>query len=135
MCVFLFAAGHETTLSLVGNALFALMQNRSELARLEQDWSLTESAIEETLRYESPIQIITRLAGQDMEPGGSGCAKGTAIILMLGAANRDPLQFSDPDRFDIGRKNNKHLAFGWGIHFCLGAPLARVEGRLPLKHC
>lgn len=133
LCVFLFAAGHETTLSLVGNALFVLMQNRSERTRLVNDWGLTESAIEETLRYESPIQIITRVAGQDLELRGRSVHKGQQLILVLGAANRDPEQFSEPDRYDIGRKHNKHIAFGWGIHFCLGAPLARVEGQIAVK--
>ena len=91
------------------------------------------TAVEELLRYESPIQIDTRLMSEDVELDDQLLAKGQAIMLMRGAANRDPDQFPDPERLDVGRKDNRHLAFGWGIHFCLGAPLARVEAQVTVR--
>ncbi len=132
LSVFLYVAGHETTVGLLINGLLALMQHPGELERLQNDWSLVDSTIEECLRYESPIQIDTRLVVKDVEIRGQKIREGDAIVLMLAAANRDPGQFPDPDRFDITRKDNRHLAFGYGIHFCLGAPLARLEARLAL---
>ena len=133
LCVFLFAAGHETTVSLIANGMLSLLQNRGELERLRRDPSLMETAVEEFLRYESPIQVDTRLIAEDVELRGRCLRKGQPVIMVRAAANRDPAQFPDPDRFDVGRQNNKHLAFGWGIHFCLGAPLARIESRIAVK--
>ena len=133
LCVFLFVAGFETTVSLISNGMLLLLQNRAELERLRSDPSLMETAIEEFLRYESPIQVDTRLISEDVELRGRSLRKGQAVMMVRGAANRDPAQFPDPDRFDVGRQNNRHVAFGWGIHFCLGAPLARVEARIAVK--
>jgi pimeloyl-[acyl-carrier protein] synthase len=133
LCVFLFSAGEETTVSLIGNAMFLLMQNRDELERLKKQPELIRSAIEEFLRYESPIQVLIRVAARDIEIRNRCIRKGQAVILVQGSANRDPAQFPDPDRLDIGRSDNRHVAFGWGIHFCLGAPLARIEGQIAIK--
>ena len=133
LCVFLFVAGFETTVSLISNGMLLLLQNRGELERLRSDPSLMETAIEEFLRYESPIQLDTRLISEDVELRGRSLRKGQAVIMVRAAANRDPAQFPDPDRFDVGRQNNRHVAFGWGIHFCLGAPLARVEARIAVR--
>ena len=132
LCVFLFAAGHETTVSLIANAMVSLFQNPGELERLRSDPSLMKTAVEEFLRYEPPIQIDTRLMVEDVELRGRTIRKGDAVMLVRAAANRDPEQFPDPDRLDIGRQNNTHLTFGQGIHTCLGAPLARIEGQVAL---
>jgi len=130
MCVFLFVAGHETTVSLLGNGMLALLRFPGELEKLRHDPSLMESALEEFLRFESPVQQNTRLAVDDLEIGGQHINKGQGVLLMLSAANHDPAQFPDPDRLDIARPDNRHLAFGYGIHFCLGAPLARLEAEI-----
>ena len=132
LSVFLYVAGHETTVGLLSNGLLALVQHPGELERLRNDWTLIDSAVEECLRYESPIQLDTRLAIADVELRGRQIRDGDAVVFMLGAANRDPEQFADPDRFDITRKDNRHLAFGYGMHFCLGAPLARLEAKLAI---
>lgn len=133
LSVFLFIAGHETTVSLLGNGLLALLQNPGELARLRREPALMAPAVEEFLRYESPIQIATRLPTEDLELRGKKIRKGQTVVLMLGAANRDPERFAAPDRLDLGRQENKHTAFGWGSHFCLGAPLARIETQIALR--
>ena len=133
LSVFLFVAGFETTVSLIANGMLSLLRNRSELERLRSDPSLMKTAVEEFLRYESPIQVDTRLAAEDVDLGGRHIQKGQPVMMVRAAANRDPAQFPDPDRIDVGRQNNKHLAFGWGIHFCLGAPLARVEAQIAVK--
>ena len=130
LIVFVFDAGHDTTASFIANGVLSLLRNPTEMTKLRQDPTLMESAIEEFLRYESPIQFDTRLATANLEIGGKRIREGQTVILSRGAANRDPEQFPDPDRLDVGRQENKHLAFGWGAHFCLGAPLARVEGRI-----
>ena len=122
--------GQETTTNLIGNGLLALMQNPEELSRLRSDPSLVPAAVEELLRYESPIQYTIRLAPEDLELGGKLIRKRQAVIAMLGAANHDPARFPDPDRLDVTRKDNRHLAFGWASHYCFGAPLARVEGQI-----
>ena len=109
--------------------MLALLRNPDQLDRLKNCPELVGSAIEEFLRYESPLQIMPRVARSDIEIRNRTIRTGQAVILSLGSANRDPAQFPDPDRLDIGRRNNRHLAFGWGIHFCLGAPLARVEAQ------
>jgi pimeloyl-[acyl-carrier protein] synthase len=125
--------GQETTTNLIGNGLLTLLRNPGELARLRADPALMPSAIEELLRYESPIQYTTRLAPADEELGGKLIRKRQAVIALMGAANRDPEQFPDPDRLDIARQDNRHMAFGWAAHYCFGAPLARIEGQIALS--
>lgn len=132
-CIFLLNAGHETTTSFVGNAISLLLNNPGEHRRLIGDPSLIATAVEETLRMESPLQIGNRLAGEDITlPSGARVAKGTYIHTSIAAANRDPEIFGDPDRFDISRKPNPHIAFITGIHVCLGASLARMEGKIAI---
>ena len=147
-------AGHITTVNLIGNSIFSLLENPQELKRLQQNKnSLIKPAIEETLRYRSPVQLVIRIANDDVtlsaegegkgkiEREGGGrkeiekqeIKKGQKIILFLGSANHDESVFTDPERFDITRKNLRHMAFGTGIHFCLGAPLARLEGQIALR--
>ena len=132
MCVFLLVAGHETTLALIGNGLLALLRNPEQKQTLQEDPGLIDTAVEEFLRYDSPIQHQTRVAREDFELDGRHIRQGQRVLPMLGAANRDPAQFADPDRLDIRRQPNPHLAFGYGIHFCLGAPLARIEGQIAI---
>ena len=127
--ILLFAAGFETTTNLIGNGVVSLLQHPDELARLRSDRSLLPSAIEEILRFESPVQLDGRSALQDTTlPDGTPVPKDQFAITLLGAANRDPARFEDPERFDVGRANNAPLSFAWGIHHCLGANLARAEG-------
>ncbi len=133
MCVFLLVAGHETTLALIGNGLLALLRNPDQRRQLQEDPTLMEKAVEEFLRYDSPIQHQTRVAGEDFELEGCWIRQGQRVLPMLGAANRDPAQFESPDRLDVSRQPNPHLAFGYGIHFCLGAPLARLEGQIAVE--
>jgi cytochrome P450 len=132
-CIITMTGGQETTTNLIGNGLLTLLQNPEELARLQADPSLMPSAVEELLRYESPIQHTARLAPADMELEGKRIRKRAAVIAVIGAANRDPEHFPDPDRLDVSRQNNRHLAFGWGPHLCFGAPLARTEGQIALS--
>jgi cytochrome P450 len=122
--------GQETTTNLIGNGLLSLLRNPHELERLTADSSLLPSAIEEMLRYESPIQHTGRLAPDDRELGGKMIRKRDAVLAIIGAANHDPERFPEPDRLDITRPDNRHLAFGWAAHYCFGAPLARVEGQI-----
>ncbi|WP_341863643.1 cytochrome P450 [Gymnodinialimonas sp. 57CJ19] len=130
-CIFLLNAGHETTTSFVGNSVDLLLENPSEHRRLRDDPTLIGTALEEILRMESPLQIGNRLAGDDINlPSGTLIPKGTYIHTSIAGANRDPEVFADPDRFDIARKPNPHIAFITGIHVCLGASLARMEGRI-----
>ncbi len=124
--------GQETTTNLIGNGLLTLLRHPKEMARLRNDLSLIPSAVEEMLRYESPSQHTARIAPRDCELGGKMIRKRDAVIAVMAAANRDPERFADPDRFDITRTNNRHLAFGYAAHFCFGAPLARLEGQLAL---
>lgn len=125
--------GQETTTNLIGNGVLSLLRNPDQLDKLRQDSSLIASAVEELLRYESPSQHTARLARADVEMGGKQIRKRQAVIAVMGAANRDPERFPDPDRLDITRKDNRHVAFGWAAHFCFGAPLARIEGQLALE--
>jgi cytochrome P450 len=125
-------AGHETTTNLIGNGVLALVQHPGEQARLRREPARIQSAVEEILRFDSPVQATSRLPLEDVELAGERFEKGLEIGLLLGAANRDPQVFADPDRFDIGRSDNRHLSFGYGVHFCLGAGLARLEGELAL---
>ena len=122
--------GQETTTNLIGNGVLSLLRNPDELARLRDDPSLVGPAVEELLRYESPSQHTARLAPEDVVLGGQAIRRRQAVIAVMAAGNRDPERFADPDRLDLTRPDNRHLAFGWAAHFCFGAPLARVEGQI-----
>jgi cytochrome P450 len=130
--ILLLVAGHETTVNLIGNGTLQLLRHRDQFARLHDDPSLARSAVEEVLRYDPPVQFTGRVALEDMEIAGRTVPKGGQTMLLIAAANRDPDVFPKPLRFDIGRTENRHLAFGHGIHYCVGAPLARVEGAIAL---
>jgi cytochrome P450 len=125
--------GQETTTNLIGNGLLTLLRHPAELQRLRDDPGLIPSAVEELLRYESPSQHTARMAPCDLELGGRKICKRQAVIAVMGAANRDPERFPDPDRLDLARTDNRHLAFGWAAHFCFGAALARIEGQLSFE--
>jgi cytochrome P450 len=129
----LFVAGFETTMNLVGNGTLALLRHPDELARLRADPSLIRSGVEELLRYDGPVHVTARIATSDVEIGGETIRAGEQAVAILGAANRDPEQFPDPDRLDVARTPNRHLAFGGGPHFCLGAALARMEGQIAFE--
>ena len=131
-CIFLLNAGHETTTNLIGNTVDALLRFPDELARLKADPGLLKSGVEEGLRFESSNQLGNRRLSTDLEIGGETLAAGTYIHIGIGAANRDPAQFAEPDRFDSGREPNRHFAFGSGVHMCLGAVLARLEGTIAI---
>ncbi len=128
----LLVAGHETTVNLIGNGMLALLRHRDQLALLRARPGLIETAVEELLRFDSPVQLTGRIAAQDCTLGGQHIGQGQLVLTLLGAANRDPQQFADPDRLDLTRSPNQHFSFGRGIHFCLGAPLARLEGRIAI---
>ena len=125
--------GLETTTNLIGNGLLSLLRNPRELQMLRANPSLYPSSIEELLRYESPIQYTARLAPANVDLGGKTIRRQQAVIAVVGAANHDPERFRHPDRLDITRQDNRHLAFGWAVHFCFGAPLARLEGQIALS--
>lgn len=131
-CIFLLNAGHETTTNLIGNGVAGLLEFPGEMARLRADPGLMDSAIEEFLRFESSNQLGTRRATRRVEFEGGAVEPDTVIHLGIGAANRDPAVFPDPDRLDITRQPNRHLAFGWGAHICLGNSLARMEGKIAI---
>lgn len=132
-CVLLLAAGHETTTNLIGNGMLALLKNPAQLAALRDDPNLIDSAVEEFLRYDSPVQWTSRVAAETVELGGCRITQGDFVLASLGAANRDPNRFEHPDRLDIQRADNRHIAFGGGIHFCLGAALARLEVQIAIS--
>jgi cytochrome P450 len=125
--------GQETTTNLIGNGVLTLLRYPGELERLRADPSLIPSAVEELLRYESPSQHTARLAPADVALGGKSIRKRDAVIAVMGAGNRDPKRFPEPDHLDITRKDNRHLAFGWAAHFCFGAALARLEGQIAFE--
>lgn len=125
--------GQETTTNLIGNGVLSLLRHPSELERLLADVSLIPSTVEELLRYESPSQHTARLAPADVKLGNKQIRKRDAVIAVMGAANHDPERFPDPDRLDITRTDNRHLAFGWAAHFCFGAALARLEGQIAFE--
>jgi cytochrome P450 len=129
-CIFLLAAGHETTVNLIGNGSLALLRHPDQLDLLRSDPSVARGAVEEILRYDPPVQYASRIAMEDIDLDGATIEKGRQAVILIGSANRDPDAFPEPDRFDITRGDSRHLAFGLGIHFCLGAPLARVEGEI-----
>lgn len=132
-CILLLIAGHETTTSLIGNGMLALLRHPEQLIRLRRHPELSGSAVEELLRFDSPVQLTMRTALREAAVGEVAVPRGAFVLLLLGAANRDPEIHPDPDRLDIARTPNPQLAFGQGIHFCLGAPLARMEARLALR--
>ncbi len=132
-CILILVAGHETTVNLIGNTVRMLGAHPDQLALLKSNHELVPGAVGETLRFESPVQTTRRLAGADMELAGQSIKEGDMILLFMGAANRDPEQFEDPDRFDITRDTKKHLAYGHGIHHCLGSSLADAEGQIALE--
>jgi cytochrome P450 len=132
-CIFLLNAGHETTTNLIGNGLVALSRHPAQKTRLIQHPDLIKTAVEEILRYESSNQLGNRMTTEQVELGGVTLAPGTSITLCIGAANRDPAQFTDPETFDVGRTPNRHLAFATGAHQCAGMALARLEGAIAIS--
>jgi hypothetical protein len=132
-CVLLLVAGHETTVGLISNAILALLRHPDQLAALRAEPDLAAGAVEETLRYDAPVQLTSRIARGDMQIGPVNAPDGAVVLLLLAAAGRDPEAFAEPDRFDIRRRDVGHLAFAAGPHFCLGAPLARLEAAIALQ--
>lgn len=132
-CVTLLVAGHETTTSLIGSSVYTLLKNRGQLAEIRNNWDLLPVGIEEVLRFESPVSRQPRLMKKDFELNGHMLREGDIVFQMLNSANRDPEFFQDPDTFNMHRKETKHLAFGQGIHFCIGAVLARTEANIALR--
>jgi pimeloyl-[acyl-carrier protein] synthase len=131
--MFTLLAGHETTMNMIGNGMLALLRDPDSLARLRNDPSLIDSALDEFLRYDSPVQVTFRTALEDIEVAGRTVPRGEHVVVFLGAANRDPERFADPDKLDIARTDNHHLSFAAGPHRCIGEVLARVEGRVAFE--
>ena len=125
-------AGADTTTNLITNGLLAMVQHPGERERLQADPALIVSAVDEVLRYDSPVQMVMRYATTDSCIGGTDIPGGAVVAVLLGAANRDPAQFSEPDRFDVGRRPNAHVAYGAGIHACVAGQLARVQGQVAI---
>ncbi|HEY7132759.1 MAG TPA: cytochrome P450 [Candidatus Limnocylindrales bacterium] len=130
--ILLIAAGHETTTNLIGNGVLTFFRHSEQLARFRDDPAVAATAVDEILRFESPVQATFRVAGEAIDVDGRRILPGQEVMLSLAAGNRDPAAFPSPDAFDVGRTPNRHLAFGLGAHFCIGAPLARMEGRIAL---
>ncbi len=134
MIALLIVAGHETTVNLIINGTLALLEHPAQMRQLQRNPALIENAIEEFLRYDGPVERATeRYAAEDVKISGETIRRGASVIVILGAANHDPTQFNHADQFDISRKNNKHIGFGYGVHYCVGAPLARLEGRIAIN--
>jgi cytochrome P450 len=133
LSIFLLHAGNETTTNLITNAVLALLAHPDELAKVRANRSLIPALVEEVLRYDSPVQVVFRRTTQEVVLASGTIPADSTVFLLLGSANRDERQFSEPDRFDVTRNPQNHLAFGYGIHYCLGAPLARLEGRIALE--
>ena len=129
----LLVAGNETTVNLIGNGMLALLQHPEQLQRLRDDPALIPSAVEELLRYDSPVQLDLRRIVEDGEVGGVPVKRGEDIVVLIGGANRDPERFEDPDGLDVGREGNSQISFGRGVHACIGAPLARLEARIAIE--
>jgi cytochrome P450 len=129
-CILLTAGSQEDVTNLIGNGMLTLLRHPEKIGPLASDASLIPPAVEELLRYESPTQQTIRVAQDDVMLGGKPVRKGQRVVALLAAANRDPERFTDPERLDLAREDNRHLAFGWGAHFCFGAPLARLEGQI-----
>jgi cytochrome P450 len=134
MVVLLLAAGHETTLNLLGNGVLALLRAPDQRRRLVDDPGLVPGAVEELLRYDSPVQLTARVATAPVEVGGQEVAAGDQVVLLIGSANHDPAAFPDPERLDVARGSRSHVSFGYGAHHCLGAALARSEAAIALRH-
>jgi cytochrome P450 len=132
-CIVTMVGGQETTTNLIGNGVLSLLRHPDQLERLRREPALITSAVEELLRYESPSQHTARLAPEDTVLGDKLIRRRQAVIAVMAAGNRDPERFPDPDRLDLARPDNRHLAFGWAAHFCFGAPLARLEGQIALS--
>ena len=130
--ILIYGAGFETTTNLIGNMVHTLLRNPEQLARLRADRSLVPAAVEEVLRFEPPVQVDSSYAFEDVEIAGHLVRKGFVVMTLLGAANRDPAVLDEPDRFDVGRREIPLLSFSSGIHYCLGASLARLEGQVVL---
>ena len=133
-CILLLVAGHETTVNLIGNGVLALLRHPDQLRRVRENPALIPTAVEELLRFDSPVQRTARIPSEDIVIDGRKVAAGEMVMPFTGAANRDPAQFAEPDRLDLTRSDNRHVAFGAGMHFCLGAPLARVEGQIAIHN-
>jgi hypothetical protein len=131
-CIALLFAGHETTRNLIGNGMYTLLKNPQQLAELREKPEMIRSAVEELLRFESPVQFTARVLKEDIAVCGQHIPKGWTVLCMLGAANRDPKQFKEPNQLNLNRLNNQHLAFSAGLHFCIGAQLARLEGQIAI---
>ena len=133
MIILLLAAGHETTVNLIGNGTLALLRNPDQLAQVKANPDAIKGVIEELLRYNNPVNMVTRIASEEIPVGGEIIARGERIFVAIAAANHDPAHFANPEDLDVMRAENRHLGFGQGIHFCLGAPLARLEGQIALS--
>ena len=134
MIFLLLIAGHETTVNLIGNGMLALLRHPDQMNRLRDDPGMIKVALEELLRFDGPLEAATeRYAREDVEVAGTIIRRGELVYAVLGSANRDERQFPDPDRLDLSREPNRHLAFGLGVHYCLGAPLARLEGQIAIR--
>jgi cytochrome P450 len=129
----LFVTGEETTVHTIGNGMLALLRNPDQMELLKRNPTIIQSAVEEILRYDSPVQQTARIALEDVKIGNKTLQAGNNVLVSLGAANRDPAQFPDPNRLNLLRAPNHHLAFGDGIHYCLGAPLARLQGQIAIS--
>jgi cytochrome P450 len=133
MCILLLVAGHETTVNLIGNGMLALLRHPDQLKLLRERPEMIGTAVEELLRFDGPVQRTARTPSEDVMIGNQTIPAGEIVMPFIGAADRDPAQFREPDRLDLTRTENRHIAFGWGIHFCLGAPLARIEGQIAIN--